>query len=306
MRIVKRLTHVLVLVLTLVIGADGGRDHRVADGVVQELAARLHRARGQPVSERHAVDRAPRRQSVLRPRDGKRRRVDGRQPGRGGQGPRPRLQRLPADLERAVGRRNPSGQAGHLPASRRRYLVAQPPDQEAGDTKPTAEGPTYPIAVDAIGITDGSVVVDVAGRHVGRRRCRSASIIWTRSCRSNTSRCATRSRSPTCRSAAPSRRIAVNALSGGVAVRDDTVFVEKLALRTAETSLSVDGAVQQYLTKPILNLRDLVGQTVAAGDRAAGAGAGRRHAAAGVQRESRRAARRAQGRDERAVVRRAS
>src|SRR5438445_298111 len=48
--------------------------------------------------------------------------------------------------------------------------------------------------------------------------------------------------------------IALNALSGGVAVRDDTVFVDKLALRTEETSLSVDGAVQQYLTRPVFKL----------------------------------------------------
>ena len=36
-------THVLVLVLTLRRWRDGGGDHRLADGVVQELAARLHR-----------------------------------------------------------------------------------------------------------------------------------------------------------------------------------------------------------------------------------------------------------------------
>ena len=47
----------------------------------------------------------------------------------------------------------------------------------------------------------------------------------------------------------------LNALSGGVSVRDDTVYVEQLALRTAETSLSVDGAVQQYLTTPIVNMQ---------------------------------------------------
>src|SRR5437870_6365702 len=49
--------------------------------------------------------------------------------------------------------------------------------------------------------------------------------------------------------------IGLNALSGGVAVHDDAVHVEKLALRTAETSLSVDGAVQNYLTTPNLNLQ---------------------------------------------------
>src|SRR5204863_758694 len=47
---------------------------------------------------------------------------------------------------------------------------------------------------------------------------------------------------------------ALHALSGGVSVKDDTVFVDKLALRTAETSLSFDGEVQNYLTKPVFNL----------------------------------------------------
>ena len=49
--------------------------------------------------------------------------------------------------------------------------------------------------------------------------------------------------------------IALNALSGGIAVHDDAVHVEKLALRTAESSLTIDGAVQNYLTTPNLNLQ---------------------------------------------------
>src|SRR5207247_3692863 len=49
--------------------------------------------------------------------------------------------------------------------------------------------------------------------------------------------------------------IALNALSGGIAVHDDAVHVERLTLRTAETSLSIDGAVQNYLTRPFLNLQ---------------------------------------------------
>jgi autotransporter translocation and assembly factor TamB len=48
--------------------------------------------------------------------------------------------------------------------------------------------------------------------------------------------------------------IALNALSGGIAVYGDAVHVERLSLRTAETSLSANGAVQNYLTKPNLNL----------------------------------------------------
>ena len=49
--------------------------------------------------------------------------------------------------------------------------------------------------------------------------------------------------------------IDLNAVSGGISVRDDTVYLQQLALRTAETSLSVDGAVQQYLTTPVVNMQ---------------------------------------------------
>src|SRR5437870_3219849 len=49
--------------------------------------------------------------------------------------------------------------------------------------------------------------------------------------------------------------IGLNALSGGVSVRNDTVFVDKLAVRTEETSLSIDGAVENYLTKPIFKVQ---------------------------------------------------
>ena len=48
---------------------------------------------------------------------------------------------------------------------------------------------------------------------------------------------------------------ALNALSGGLSVKDDTLFVDKLAVRTAESSISVDGAVQEYLTTPQFNVR---------------------------------------------------
>ena len=49
--------------------------------------------------------------------------------------------------------------------------------------------------------------------------------------------------------------IGLNALSGGIAVKDDDLFVDKLALRTEESSMSIDGAVQNYLTRPVFNLR---------------------------------------------------
>src|SRR5262249_35305048 len=44
--------------------------------------------------------------------------------------------------------------------------------------------------------------------------------------------------------------VSLNALSGDVAVRDENFFLQKVALRTAETSLSVDGAIERYLSNP--------------------------------------------------------
>ena len=49
--------------------------------------------------------------------------------------------------------------------------------------------------------------------------------------------------------------IGLNALSGGIAVKDDTLFVDKLSIRTEETSLAIDGAVQHYLSTPVFNLQ---------------------------------------------------
>jgi autotransporter translocation and assembly factor TamB len=49
--------------------------------------------------------------------------------------------------------------------------------------------------------------------------------------------------------------IALNTFSGGFAVYDETVHLENLAVRTAETSLAVEGTVQNYLTKPYFNLQ---------------------------------------------------
>ena len=152
------------------------------------------------------------------------------------------------------------------------------------------EGPTQPIAIDAIGITDGVDRDRRSGRHLGRRRAeavrssRREAVVQVRA-GPLLDRDHARSRS-----AASEPALALNALSGGVSVQDDTVFVDKLALRTAETSLSVDGAVQHYLTDAGVQPADQLGQAVAAGDRAARAGARRRAAAAGVRAEAERTA----------------
>ena len=49
--------------------------------------------------------------------------------------------------------------------------------------------------------------------------------------------------------------LALNGLTGSVAVRNDTLFVDKIAIRTAESTVTVDGAVQHYLSTPQFNVQ---------------------------------------------------
>src|SRR4051812_19565823 len=115
-------------------------------------------------------------------------------------------------------------------------------------------GPANPIAIDAIGISNGSIVVDApvgtSGVEVPKR---FDNLDAKFSFKYEPVRYSIEITHVSFRGSEPA--IAVNALSGGVAIKDDTVFVDKLALRTSETSLSVDGAVQHYLTKPAFNLQ---------------------------------------------------
>src|SRR5262245_42163798 len=106
------------------------------------------------------------------------------------------------------------------------------------------KGPAYPIAVDAIGIANGSVVVESpVGTSGGQVPKRFDHLDAKLSFNYEPVRYSIAISHVSFRGSEPA--LAVNALSGGIAVRDDTVFVEKLALRTAESSVSVDGAVQQ-------------------------------------------------------------
>jgi hypothetical protein len=116
------------------------------------------------------------------------------------------------------------------------------------------QGPARPISIEEIGISDGSVVLDgpvgTSGVEVPKRFDHLDAKL---SFKYEPVRYSIEITHVSFRGSEPS--IALNALSGGVAVHDDAVHVEKLALRTSETSLSVDGAVQNYLTKPNLNLQ---------------------------------------------------
>ncbi|HEY2906959.1 MAG TPA: translocation/assembly module TamB domain-containing protein [Vicinamibacterales bacterium] len=115
-------------------------------------------------------------------------------------------------------------------------------------------GPQKPIAIDTIGISDGSVVVDgpvgTTGVEVPKRIDHLDAKL---NFKYEPVRYSIEITHVSFRGSEP--EIALNALSGGVAVRDDSIFVDKLALRTAESSVSIDGAVQQYLTKPVFKLQ---------------------------------------------------
>ena len=122
------------------------------------------------------------------------------------------------------------------------------------ETEADRSGPAKPIAIDAIGITDGSVVVEspvgTSGVELPKRFDHLDAKL---SFKYEPVRYSIEITHVSFRGSEPA--LALNALSGGIAVKDDTVFVEKLALRTSETSLSVDGAVQHYLTRPVFNLQ---------------------------------------------------
>jgi len=115
------------------------------------------------------------------------------------------------------------------------------------------QGPARPVSIDEIGISDGAVVIDgpigTSGVAVPKRvEHLDAKIAF----KYDPVKYSIEITHVSFRGSEPG--IAVNALSGGIAVHDDAVHVEKLALRTAESSLSVNGAVQHYTSQPFLNL----------------------------------------------------
>src|SRR5206468_6048675 len=116
------------------------------------------------------------------------------------------------------------------------------------------QGPAKPVSIDEIGISDGSFVIDgPVGTSGVVVPSRFEHLDARLSFKYEPVRYSIEITQVSFRGSAPA--IALNALSGGIAVHDDALHVERLTLRTAETSLSVDGAVQNYLTRPVLNLQ---------------------------------------------------
>jgi autotransporter translocation and assembly factor TamB len=126
------------------------------------------------------------------------------------------------------------------------------------------EGPQYPIAIDNIGISNASVIVDQTGvpdRPVGTTGASGGIAVPRRfdhidakfSFHYEPVHYSIDITHVSFRGSDP--EIGLNALSGGIAVKDDTLYLEDVAVRTEETSVMIDGAVQDYLGKPIVNLQ---------------------------------------------------
>src|SRR5262245_23060262 len=115
-------------------------------------------------------------------------------------------------------------------------------------------GPMAPIEISDIGISDGSIVIDqpvgTSGVNVPERLDRLDARL---SFKYEPVHYSIELSHVSFRGTHP--EIGLNALSGGIAVRDDTLYFERLALRTEETSILVEGAVQNYLDAPNVNLR---------------------------------------------------
>ena len=113
-------------------------------------------------------------------------------------------------------------------------------------------GPAYPIAIDAIGITDASIVVNDPWERRVEVPNRLDRVAAELSLKYEPVHYSVEIARASFRGAEP--EIGLNSLSGGVSVRDDTLFLDRIAIKTEESSLSIAGAVQHYLATPVFNL----------------------------------------------------
>ena len=115
------------------------------------------------------------------------------------------------------------------------------------------EGPASPLTIEKIEVTDASVVLDgpvgTSGVDVPNRFDRIDAKL---SFRYEPVHYSVEISRVTFRGSEPA--IALNELSGHVSVRDDTIFLENVALRTEESALRVEGSIEQYLVKPVFKL----------------------------------------------------
>jgi autotransporter translocation and assembly factor TamB len=125
---------------------------------------------------------------------------------------------------------------------------------KAQETEADRQGPGRPIAVEEIVVTDGTLVVEGAsddeGVHVpqrlekidGRMSFAYEPVRYTL----EISQLALRTETPA---------LSLNEFSGTVSVLDDTLFLDRFAMKTAESSVSFEGTVRRYSTRPEIQVR---------------------------------------------------
>ena len=116
------------------------------------------------------------------------------------------------------------------------------------------EGPGRPIAIGEIGITDGSFFVDgpvgtSAVDTPSRIERLNATLGFEYDPVNYTVRIGHLS------FVSPDRAFRLADLSGTISTKDDAIFFDKLAIRTAESSLAIDGSVRSYQHTPALDLK---------------------------------------------------
>ena len=163
-----------------------------------------------------------------------------RQDGRG------RLQHLPAHLEGGRPQRDQAGGAGAEARTRTDsgWNLAQLVKRQ--EKEADREGPRKPITLQSIEIADGRLTI---ADHVGADGYRLPQQIEDLDLK------ASYAYAPvhysvvidrvSLKSSAP--QLALTELAGKLAVREDNLYVEKMSIRTAESCLTIDGVVEQYL-----------------------------------------------------------
>lgn len=116
------------------------------------------------------------------------------------------------------------------------------------------EGPGRPITLRSIEVTDGQVTVrdEAAGAGGYRIPEQMADLDIRAGFAYEPVRFTIDLEHVSFRASSPS--LALGALSGTIAVRDDNLYVENVDVRTADSSMHVDGVVEQYLRTPLIKL----------------------------------------------------
>ncbi len=112
-------------------------------------------------------------------------------------------------------------------------------------------GPGRPVALQGIEIADATVTIDDRARQDGLRLPQQVDDLDVRG---------SFEYAPVHYSADighvsfRSPRLALRELTGKVAVRDDNLYVDRLRVSTAESAMTIDGVIEQYLSTPVLKL----------------------------------------------------